>query len=262
MRSWNPSFGFSMRAVGETRIFLNFGTAFETPTTTELANRPDGAGGFNAELDPQKTRSIEAGLNGFTRLFYYQAALYRSRVTGALVPFEVPAAPGRQFFRNAAAARHQGTELLVGGRLGQRVELRGAYTWTDARYRNYVVDGTSYESRRLPGVAPHRFETMIRLTSRRAFLDLESRYQSRLPTNDANSAHSAAFAIHGGRAGLTRVSWARLVGTPFFGIENLLDREYNSSVVVNAAGGRYYEPGPGRTLYVGVDLTAEVAPAR
>ena len=93
-------------------------------------------------------------------------------------------------------------------------------------------------------------------------MDLESRYQSRVPANDANSAHSAAFAIHGARAGLTSLRWGRLSGSPFLGVENLLDRQYNSSVVVNAAGGRFYEPGPGRTLYVGVDLLAEAVPAR
>lgn len=262
MRSWNPSLGVSVRAAGETRIFLNVGTAFETPTTTELANRPDGSGGFNPGLEPQKTRSVEAGVNGFTQRIYYQAALYRSRVTGALVPFEIPAAPGRQFYRNAAAARHQGAEFLVAGPLSEWGEVRVAYTWTDARYRDYVVEGISFESKRLPGVAPHRVETIVRAASRRAFMDLESRYQARVPTNDANSAHSGAYATHGVRAGLTQVRWARLSGSPFFGVENLLDRKYNSSVVVNAAGGRYYEPGPGRTLYVGLDLTVEPAPAR
>lgn len=262
MSSWNPSFGVAVRAAGETRIFLNLGTAFETPTTTELANRPDGAGGFNPGLEPQKTRSIEAGLNGVTRLFYYQAVLYESRVTGALVPFEIPATPGRQYFRNAAATRHRGAELMVGGRVRGWAEARGAYTWTDARYRDYMLEGTSHDGKRLPGVAPHRIETLVRIASRRAFMDLESRYQARVPTNDANSAHSGAYAIHGARAGLTKMRWARLAGSPFLGIENLFDRKYNSSVVVNAAGGRYYEPGPGRTLYVGLDLTAEPAPAR
>ena len=151
---------------------------------------------------------------------------------------------------------------MVGGRVHGWAEARGAYTWTDARYRNYVLEGTSYRGKRLPGIAPHRIETLIRIASRRGFVDFESRYQSRIPANDANSAHSAAFAIHGARAGVTTVNWAWLSGSPFFGVDNLLNRKYNSSVVVNAAGSRYYEPGPGRTLYVGVDLSAKAAPAR
>jgi iron complex outermembrane receptor protein len=38
------------------------------------------------------------------------------------------------------------------------------------------------------------------------------------------------------------------------GIDNVFDRTWASNVVVNAAGGRYYEPGPGRTYYVGVRM--------
>jgi iron complex outermembrane receptor protein len=42
---------------------------------------------------------------------------------------------------------------------------------------------------------------------------------------------------------------------PFLGVQNALDREYVGSVVINAAGGRYYEPAPGRNAYVGVALS-------
>jgi hypothetical protein len=39
-------------------------------------------------------------------------------------------------------------------------------------------------------------------------------------------------------------------------------RTYNASVVVNAAGGRYFEPGPGRTFFVGLDAAFEIAAGR
>jgi iron complex outermembrane receptor protein len=42
--------------------------------------------------------------------------------------------------------------------------------------------------------------------------------------------------------------------SPFAGVTNLLDRGYNTSVVINAFGGRYYEPGPGRSLYAGLRM--------
>ncbi len=41
---------------------------------------------------------------------------------------------------------------------------------------------------------------------------------------------------------------------PFFAVENLFDRRYNASVVINAAAGRYYEPAPGRHYLLGVAL--------
>ena len=46
------------------------------------------------------------------------------------------------------------------------------------------------------------------------------------------------------------------VAAPFAGVTNLLDRAYNTSVTVNAFGRRYFEPGAGRSLYAGLELSA------
>jgi iron complex outermembrane receptor protein len=39
-----------------------------------------------------------------------------------------------------------------------------------------------------------------------------------------------------------------------FGIDNLFDKTYASNVVVNAARGRFYEPGAGRTYYLSIRM--------
>jgi iron complex outermembrane receptor protein len=41
---------------------------------------------------------------------------------------------------------------------------------------------------------------------------------------------------------------------PFLGLNNIFDTRYNSSVVVNAVAGRYYEPAPGRNVFFGLRL--------
>jgi len=38
-------------------------------------------------------------------------------------------------------------------------------------------------------------------------------------------------------------------------VSNVFDVTYNSSVVVNAFGARYFEPGPGRTFSLGMGVT-------
>jgi iron complex outermembrane receptor protein len=43
---------------------------------------------------------------------------------------------------------------------------------------------------------------------------------------------------------------------PVFGVYNLFNRRYVSSVAVNATGGKYFEPAPGRILFVGLTLAA------
>jgi hypothetical protein len=41
----------------------------------------------------------------------------------------------------------------------------------------------------------------------------------------------------------------------------VLDARYNASVTVNAFGGRYYEPGPGRTVYLGLAVDLQAPPS-
>jgi len=41
---------------------------------------------------------------------------------------------------------------------------------------------------------------------------------------------------------------------PYLGVNNLFDEEFNSNIRINAYGGRYYEPAPGRNSYLGVTI--------
>ena len=51
----------------------------------------------------------------------------------------------------------------------------------------------------------------------------------------------------------TAREWRRASGTlrAFGRIDNLLDRGYIGSVIVNEGNGRFYEPGPGRSFLLG-----------
>jgi len=83
-------------------------------------------------------------------------------------------------------------------------------------------------------------------------VDLETRASSSVPVNDANTERSPSSVVHGLRAGVRDLRLGAVHLTPHVGVLNLFDREYNTSVVVNAFGGRYYEPGPPRSVYGGV----------
>lgn len=248
--------GASLEVLEGLHLYGNVATAFETPTTTELANRPSGAGGFNPELAPQRTRSVEAGAKGrIGPVASFQVAAYRARVRDALIPFEVPGAEGRQFFRNAGSTVNRGLELGISATPVRGVRTRLAYTVTDARFERYAVGEAVHDGNRVPGVAPRRLEALASLTlPRGAFLDLEGRYASRTPVDDANRHHSPAYFVADARVGVEEMRVGRAAVSPFLGVGNLFGAEYNSSVVVNAFGRRFYEPGPGRTLHVGAEV--------
>ena len=264
MSAVSPSLGVNFAAGGGTSLYANVATAFETPTTTELANRPTGAGGFNPELDPQRTVSVEIGSSvQLGRRGLAQLSAYQARIRDELIPFEVEGAPDRVFYRNAGTAVHRGVELGLSVLLLRDVTLRSAYTFTDARFDDYTVDGTSYQDNRVPGVAPHRVDAVLSYSRSDGaldglFVDLEERYLSDVPVNDANTpgTDSPAYAITNVRIGLDRVRIGGAELAPFLGVTNVFDRDFNTAVTVNAFGQRYYEPGPGRTVYAGIGLSA------
>ena len=64
MSSPSGSVGGTYRVSGGFQPYANVGTSFETPTTTELVNRPTGGGGLNDQLEPQKSTSVEVGARG------------------------------------------------------------------------------------------------------------------------------------------------------------------------------------------------------
>lgn len=250
MHATSPSLGASYAVMPALAVYANVATAFQTPTTSELANQPTGAGGFNPSLQPEHTHSREVGLKGRVALLSYDVAAYDMRIDDELISFEVPSVAGRQFYRNAGATRHRGGDADISAILAPAVTLHASASIVDAHFLHYTAGGVSYAGNRVPGIAPRSGSVGVELglpTGR--FLAIEERVESATPVTDANDARSPGFAVTNVRA-----AWhLRDVGV-FGGIGNLFDRRYNTSVVINAAGGRYYEPAAGRTVYAGVEL--------
>ncbi|RMG81562.1 MAG: hypothetical protein D6714_12770, partial [Bacteroidetes bacterium] len=96
------------------RPFFRFSTSFETPTLSELSANPDGQEGFNETLLPQTAFNVEAGLKGAPgHLLRYELTGFFIRTNDEIVPFELPAFPGRLFFRNAGKTRRLGVEAAT-----------------------------------------------------------------------------------------------------------------------------------------------------
>jgi iron complex outermembrane receptor protein len=256
--AWSPTLGASLAAAPWLSFYGNVATAFQTPTTTELANRPSGAGGFNPDLKPERTTSVEAGAKARRGAVWAEADVYRARIRDALIPFELEGFAGRQFYRNAGEAVHRGVEASAGVEPVPGLGLRAAYTYTDARFGQYVLGGVDLRGNRVPGIAPHRVEATA-FWSRDAgpFAGIDLRHESRTPVADTDSLgrfSSPAYTTVDVRGGWTELRLGVVRLSPTLGITNLFDVRYNTSVVINAARNRFYEPGPGRSAYVGMEM--------
>ena len=74
-----------------------------------------------------------------------------------------------------------------------------------------------------------------------------------IPVDDGGQFQAEGSTLLDLRLGSTlRVGSQRF--SPWFTVRNLTDERWTTSVVVNAFGGRYFEPGPGRTFDVGMTV--------
>ncbi|HSJ08847.1 MAG TPA: TonB-dependent receptor [Longimicrobiales bacterium] len=245
-------------ALGTAMLFANVATGFQTPTTTELLNAPPAPGqpccptGFNTSLEPQRALSVEAGGRGARGGWSWDVALYQMSVHDALVPFQVAGVEGREFFRNAGRTRHRGVEAAARGPLDHRLSAELAYTFTDVRFTDDGAGGAA-NGNRVPGIPGHRLFGALQLGGRGSLLRLEGQHHSAQYTNDANTARADAYTLIDVRAQV-RAALGSVEFSPFVAMENLLDRHYAASVTVNAAAGRFFEPGPGRSLLLGASV--------
>ena len=249
----SPMAGILMRLSDSHSAYANVSTAFETPTATELGNQPSGAAGINQDLKPQRSVTYEVGVKGVGETgLQYNAALFSTRVHDELIPFDIPGGGGRRYFRNAGRTSRRGAELGLGLDLGP-VELGGAYTYANYRFVDFTVDTAHYAGNRIPGIARQTFQGSAALHAPFATFVTEATLTDRMLVNDANSESAPGYAIFSARV-LSSALWQGSGAELTLGAQNLFNTRYISSVSVNAAGGKFYEPGSQRSLYIGISL--------
>src|SRR3989441_10884334 len=140
MSALSASVGVAVTPSDAVTVYGNIGTSFETPTTTELTNRPDTAGGFNPTLQPQKATNFEVGVRGdVAGRLNYSVALFQADVRDELIGYQIPSSPGRVFFQNAGKSRHRGVELGAEVAIVAGVNLITSWTYSDFRYTSYTT---------------------------------------------------------------------------------------------------------------------------
>lgn len=251
----SPMLGLVSRVGAMAAAYANVGSAFETPTTTELGNQPNGNAGLNPDLKPQFSTTYEAGMKGLALVrFQYDVALFDTEVRDELIPFDI--GNGRTAYRNAGRTRRNGVELQAGADLGT-LTLNGAYSYSHFRFREYVNAGVEYAGRKIPGIPEHQLQGSATWRRGDLFATLEALGKSAVYVDDANTAKAAGFGVVNLRAGGVGIGGREWL-SPEIGVQNLFDRKYVGSVAVNAAGtattAKFYEPASRRTIVVGLTV--------
>jgi iron complex outermembrane receptor protein len=261
MNGLSPAVGIVYRPIKFLNCFVNISTSFETPTSTELANRPGGVGGFNPDLYPSRALEYEAGLRGsVSPVFQYDLTGYIINIKDELIPFEVlPDAPGGQdYYRNAGSSVHRGAELALSYLPIPSLKASVSFTYIDAYFKNYVVKGIDYSGNKVPGITPIRLAAELTYyTPVRLYVSVLMQSFGKFTANDANTAYVNPHTVFDMDIGHDGISFGkdkkiRLILSG--GISNIFNLHYISSVTVNATADRYYEPAPGRSYFLNVRL--------
>jgi iron complex outermembrane receptor protein len=254
LASVSPIAGLIARVGALASFYVNASSAFETPTATELGTQPDGSAGINPDLDPQKSLTFEAGVKGFVRSAHYDAAVYSTRVTDELVPFEVPGSDGRRYFRNAGSTSRRGAEAAV-DIVAAPLSFHVSYNYSRFRFTSFQVGESDYSGNRIPGIPKHRLQGAATFSRNYGFVVVETETAGSSYTDDANSFSAPGYAVFHLRGGVIPFRGKRRLSLTA-AVQNVFDRTYSSSIAVNATRSRYFEPAASRVLSVGASLGA------
>jgi iron complex outermembrane receptor protein len=256
-----PVAGLTWRVATGVNAYASYGRGFETPTFNELGYRADGRAGLAFDLSPARSRAGELGVklrpvDGVEA----QLALFRADTRDGLAV--ATSAGGRTTYQNIGRARRDGAEAALAWRFAERWRAEFAATWLDARFRSAFLTCASSPcttpdvpvaaGTRIPGIARTDVHAALSWggeTGWRASVDGD--YVGRVPVNDLGTDAAPGYAVFGADVGYGVVlASGRL--RAFARIDNLFDRRYAGSVIVNDANGRYFEPAPDRTLTLGL----------
>ena len=258
-----PVAGVLFRATPRWHLYAAFGNAFETPTFNELAYRPDGSAGINSSLIPARSRNAEFGSKWrLRRGGEFDVALFQADTRHELAV--ATSGGGRTSYRNIDHTRRRGVEARLELPLADTWSVQAAYTHLDATVRSefevpcppptqcigLVPAGTP-----IPGV-PRNFAgaTLRHGLGGGWSAALQGNAAGRTPVDDLNSEFAPGYATFD--AVLTRVfdrGHAHI--STFIRLNNVADRHYAGSVIVNESNGRFYEPAPGRNVFAGCTIT-------
>ncbi len=249
---WLPAGSLKYALTDAWNVYLSAGRGFETPTINELSYRSDNQSGLNFGLKPSTNDTVEIGSKTRIGNGLFTAALFQTNTDNEIVVDS--SSGGRTSYKNAGKTRRQGMELGLDQQFGESWRLKAAWTWLDATYRTNVCDDASCNGNRIPGIARNMGYASFGYQPEQGwYAGSDIRYMSEIMANDENTAKAPSWTVVGLTTGY-KWSYGRMDMDLFGRIDNLFDREYVGSVIVNESNGRYYEPAPGRNYGIGLNL--------
>lgn len=250
---WLPAGALKYKVTDAWNVYLSAGRGFETPTINELSYRSGGQNGLNLALKPSTSDTVELGSKTRIGNGLFSAALFQTDTDNEIV---VDASSGgRTTYKNAGKTRRQGLELSLDQQFAWDWKLKMAWTLLDATYRSNACGATDCNGNRMPGIARNMGYASFGYQPEQGwYAGADVHYMGDIMADDENSAKAPSYTVAGLNTGY-KFLYERWALDLFGRVDNLFDKGYVGSVIVNESNGRYYEPAPGRNYGVGMSVS-------
>ena len=209
---------------------------YSPPSISEL--RPS-SGEINRSLKAENGWNHELTYRGKYTKFNWDLSIYQFNLDETIVVRR--AADGSDYFTNAGSTTQQGLELSASWLINPMLTLEQSHTWQNFRFANGNF---------LTGTTPYQQATTL-VWKHPAGLSVIQNFQfvDYQFLNDANTEQMGSYRLWN-----TKISYAKKRWTLWAAVDNLGDEHYSSGPDLNATGGRFYNPSPGRNFHIGLQL--------
>ncbi|QIO06797.1 TonB-dependent receptor [Acinetobacter shaoyimingii] len=258
-----PSAALSWQIHPSTNLYASYAKGFETPTFTEMAYSANN--GMNFNLKPGSSDNYEIGLKTQNLLGDFTVAVFQSNTQDDIV--SAGTLDGRATYRNADETLRQGVELSWNKKLWRHLSAQASYSFIDATFDANVeeirdqndpdkilaaaIDKGNY----IPGVAKNQAFIGLGWLPETGFnAGVDVKYMDKIYVDDINSDTAPDYITVNADVGYVWRNDDWKVRT-YARIDNLFDKNYIGSVIVNDGNGRFFEPADGLNWSAGLSVT-------
>ncbi|HAV4975310.1 TPA: TonB-dependent siderophore receptor [Acinetobacter baumannii] len=249
-----PSVALSWQILPELMAYVSYAKGFETPTFTEMAYRPDGQSGFNFDLTASTSDTYETGLKSQNQLGDFTLAVFQTKTKDDIV--SAGNSNGRSTFRNADKTLREGVEFAWNKKLWRDLIATASYSYLDATFDADIPAlgniAQISSGNAIPGIAKNQaYASLAWQPSHGLYGGVDVQYMDKVYVNDTNSDAAPSYSVTSANVGYAWVIGDWKVNS-FARVDNLFDKKYTGSVIVNDGNSRYFEPADGRNWSAGL----------
>ncbi len=251
-----PSIALSWNIIPDSTLYISYAKGFETPTFTEMAYPTLGTSGINFDLKPASSDSYELGFKTQNNWGDFSTAIFHTQTRNDIVSAE--SNNGRNTFQNAKRTQREGIELYWNKNLWQELYAQASYSYLNAKFDADIPGSDSratvYKGNIIPGIAKNQAYIALNWQPETGFqAGLDVRYNDKIYVDDINSDTAPSYTVMAANIGYVWKNADWKINT-FARVDNLLDKDYVGSVIVNDGNKRFFDPADRRNWSAGLKM--------